>query len=66
MVLSMTKEPDPLLGSAEVCAELDIDRSTLSRWVASGRIEPIQRLSSGFLFTRAAVDRALKTMETSA
>lgn len=32
--------PSDLIPSAEVCADLGIDRSTLSRWVASGRITP--------------------------
>jgi len=50
-----------LLTSAEVCDELHIDRSTLSRWVASGRIEPIKKgagLRGAFMFTRDAVESA--------
>ncbi len=32
-----------VLSSAEAAERLDIDRSTLSRWVASGRIAPVIR-----------------------
>jgi predicted site-specific integrase-resolvase len=35
---------DNLIGSAEVCDMLGIDRGTLSRWVASGRITPAKQL----------------------
>ena len=48
--------------SAEVCAELHIDRSTLSRWVASGRIAPAVKAPGkrgAFLFSAASVE-ALK------
>lgn len=33
-----------LIGSAEVCFRLDIDRSTLIRWCQLGRIEYAQKL----------------------
>ena len=52
--------PQDLLASQDVCERLDINRSTLSRWVASGRVKPAQRLpgkTGAFLFTRAEVDR---------
>ena len=51
---------DSLMTSAEVCDRLGIDRSTLSRWVASGRISPTTKLPGvrgAFLFTRAEVAR---------
>jgi predicted site-specific integrase-resolvase len=35
----VTKTPD-LIASVEVCELLGIDRATLSRWVAAGRIKP--------------------------
>jgi len=52
--------------SADVCEQLQIDRSTLSRWVAFGKIDPVQKLPGlrgAFLFTpeeveRVALDRA--------
>jgi excisionase family DNA binding protein len=49
-----------LLASAEVCERLGIDRSTLSRWVAAGRIMPAYK-SPGtrgpFLFDASEVER---------
>lgn len=50
-----------LLTSAAVCKELHIDRSTLSRWVASDRIRPATKLPGirgAFLFTADEVQRA--------
>lgn len=38
----MHKEPnDDLIGSAEVSSILHIDRSTVSRWVKAGKLQPI-------------------------
>jgi excisionase family DNA binding protein len=54
-----TTETDDLLASVEVCEALHIDRSTLSRWVQVGRIEPAMRLPGkrgAMLFSRSAVD----------
>jgi len=48
------------LGSQEVCAQLDIHQSTLSRWVAAGRIVPAMKMpgaSGAFLFDQGEVDR---------
>ena len=56
-VLPMTTAPIP---SAEACERLGIDRSTLSRWVAAGRITPTLRLpgaTGSMLFDPADVDR---------
>ena len=53
----MITEP---LTSAQVCDELGIDRSTLSRWVVAGRIEPATKLPGlrgAYLFERAEVER---------
>lgn len=53
----MTTAPIP---SAEACERLGIDRSTLSRWVAAGRITPTFRLpgaTGSMLFDPADVDR---------
>ena len=52
---------EDLLTSAEVCAELHIDRSTLTRWVAAGRIQPIKKgagLRGAYLFSQASVATA--------
>jgi excisionase family DNA binding protein len=53
---------DPLLGSAEVCDALDIDRSTLSRWIKDGTAVPAMRLpgkTGAYLFSRDELDRLL-------
>jgi len=52
----------PLIGSAEACELLGIDRSTLSRRVARGEITPAQKLpgeTGPFLFERTEIDRVL-------
>ena len=49
-----------LLESAETCELLNIDRSTLTRWVASGRIKPAMKLSGktgAYLFDPSEVER---------
>lgn len=61
-------EPQELtfIGSAEVCVRLDIDRSTLIRWIQLGRIQPARKLpgkSGPYLFdptyiNRLVIDRA--------
>ena len=54
--------PPALIPTAVVCAELNVAASTVSRWVAAGRLTPAAKapgLRGGYLFTRAAVD-ALK------
>lgn len=64
--------PTPIqesLTSSEVCRELSIDRSTLSRWVAAGRIEPMTKLPGirgAFLFHRAEVVRVLRERDQQA
>lgn len=52
-----TAKPD-LVGSAEACQILEIDRSTLSRWVASGRLDYWVKLpgdNGAFMFERPVV-----------
>lgn len=47
------------IGSTEACALLSIDKSTLSRWVAAGKLTPVAQLpgkTGAFLFDRAAVE----------
>ena len=54
--------PPALIPTAVVCAELNVTASTVSRWVAAGRLTPAAKapgIRGGYLFTRAAVD-ALK------
>lgn len=57
-------EPD-VIGSREVCRLLGINKSTLSRWVAAGKITPASRLGSGptcaYVFNRAEVEALAAT-----
>lgn len=58
-----------MLTSAEACELLAIDRSTLSRWVASGRIRSAFKMpgrTGGFLFAKAEVERVLAELRSSA
>jgi predicted site-specific integrase-resolvase len=58
----MRTTPDDLIGSREACRILDIDKSTLSRWVAAGRLVQVTQLpgkNGAYLFTRAAVEALL-------
>jgi predicted site-specific integrase-resolvase len=51
---------EQLMGSAEACGILGIDRSTLTRWVAKGIITPAQKLpgeTGVYLFQPAEVRR---------
>jgi len=62
--LAMT-QTTPLIPSAEVCRRLGIDRSTLSRWVAAGKITPAMKLDGprgAFLFTEAAIEALAKAV----
>lgn len=63
--LRMANRP-PLIGSAEVCQRLGIDRSTLTRRVARGEMTPVQKLpghTGAFLFEAAEVERALAAQD---
>jgi predicted site-specific integrase-resolvase len=51
------------LGSAEVCEQIGIDRSTLTRWLQTGKIAAAQELPTAgsrviYLFAQDEVDRA--------
>lgn len=60
----MPDAPAPeYLGAADVCRELGIDRSTLSRWIKDGTAHPAMRLpgkTGAYLFTPAEVARLTK------
>lgn len=56
----VSNDQPAFLGTVEACARLGVDRSTLTRWVASGRIKPAAKLPSrnGALFyDEAEVER---------
>lgn len=58
----MDTDEERLLTSAEVCEALGIERSTLSRWVASGRVVAAAKgpgIRGPFFFAPAEVERAL-------
>jgi excisionase family DNA binding protein len=49
---------DDLLTTSEVCDALQVGSSTISRWVADGRLEPARKLPGlrgAFLFRRSDV-----------
>lgn len=55
----MPKDPTDLLATVQVCERVGIDRSTLSRYVQLGRIEPALRLpgrNGAMLFDPSDVD----------
>lgn len=60
----------PLIGSADASRLLDIDRSTLNRWVSAGKITPAARVSDtptgAHLFLRTDVERLVKAKEPAA
>jgi len=50
---------DTIIGSTEACTILKIDKATISRWVAAGRITPagkLPRKNGAFLFNRADIE----------
>lgn len=53
------KHTHALLTSGEACDHLGIDRSTLSRWVTTGRVHAtkLPGLRGAYLFTRTEIDR---------
>ena len=55
----MSDHPD-MLGPADVCERLGIDRSTLTRWVKAGKIVPAMKLPGlrgAHVFTADEVER---------
>lgn len=57
-------KPD-LIGSAEACELLGIDRSTLTRWVDTGRLDYWVKMpgkTGAYLFEREAVETLRKAV----
>lgn len=55
-----------LIGSAEMCEALGIDRGTLVRRIAAGKISPVQKLpgvTGAYVFTRAEMERCVAAAE---
>ena len=67
--MAMHSEPD-LIGSSEVCRILDINPSTVGRWVDAGRLTPAHKLpgkNGAYLFHRADIAKlAAQRAEASA
>lgn len=60
MLCYMQQAPEDLIGTAEVIEQLDIDRSTLTRWVERGIAHPETKLpgrNGAYVFTRTEVER---------
>ena len=60
--MSKTTTPE-MLGPADVCERLGIDRSTLTRWVKAGKIVPAMKLPGlrgAYVFTADEVERVAK------
>ena len=57
-----------LIGSREAEDILSIDRSTLSRWVAAGKLAPVTRLgdSGAFVFQRSHIEALADSRDTGA
>lgn len=52
-----------LLGSAEACVVLGVNRSTLTRWVKAGRLHAHTKLPGGngaYLFEREAIEALIQ------
>jgi predicted site-specific integrase-resolvase len=53
-------QPTDLLGTTEAARIIDVDKATLTRWVAAGRVEAAVKLpkkNGAYLFTRSEVQR---------
>lgn len=54
---------DDLIGSGETAALLSVDRSTLVRKIAAGKIQPLTRLDGprgAFVFDRSEIEKLAK------
>jgi predicted site-specific integrase-resolvase len=50
---------DDIIGSTEACTILQIDKATISRWVAAGKLTPVLKLprrNGAMLFNRSDID----------
>jgi predicted site-specific integrase-resolvase len=52
--------PNDLIGSAEACRILAIDKATLSRWITAGQLDAAHKLpgpNGAYLFHRADINQ---------
>lgn len=62
-------KPSDLLSTVEAAAILKVERSTISRWVASGRLTPAHQIggrTGAFLFTRSDVEKVRDSLAEAA
>lgn len=60
--MSKRTTPPAMLGAAEACEQLGIDRSTLTRWVRAGMLVPVHKMpgaTGAYLFTPDEVKRVI-------
>ena len=52
-------DPEALIGATEAMAILDVDRSTITRWVAAEKLTPIGRIggNDAYVFRQIDVER---------
>lgn len=62
----MTDREPKYIPTAEVCARLGIDKSTVSRWVASGKLTPALRSPAAMWFDPADIDRLKAELDSAA
>ncbi len=58
-MVTMTKPPADLIGTAETAELLEVDRATVTRWAADGTLPAAVKLpakTGAILFERAAVE----------
>ncbi len=56
----LTPMPNDLIGSAEACRILGVDKATITRWVTAGTLTPAHKLpglNGAYLFTRADINQ---------
>jgi excisionase family DNA binding protein len=61
-------DDETLIGSNESCRILEVDKTTLARWAANGRITPAYKLpgrNGAYLFRRADIKALAEQREAS-
>ncbi|QDK01143.1 excisionase and transcriptional regulator [Mycobacterium phage Purky] len=62
-----TTSAEPEIVASEACRILNVDRSTLLRWVAAEKVTPTRKLpgsTGAFLFDRSAIEALAATRKT--
>lgn len=56
-MLDLVQTATNLIGTAEVAEIFGVDRSTVTRWVSAGKLEPFHASAGGLLFERTQIER---------